>query len=122
MFLRHLMMLLRLPAHLRMMIQMAMVLMIHGDLVFVMRCLIMLDMDGICGSSGSACTSGSLDPSHVLLAIGLPHEIAHGSLRLTLNDEITKDQIDYTVESIKKIVERLRSMSPLYEDFVKHQR
>ena len=72
--------------------------------------------------SGSACTSGSLDPSHVLLAIGLPHEIAHGSLRLTLNDEITKDQIDYTVESIKKIVERLRSMSPLYEDFVKHQR
>ena len=58
--------------------------------------LIMLDMDGICGSSGSACTSGSLDPSHVLLAIGLPHEIAHGSLRLTLNDEITKDQIDYT--------------------------
>ena len=81
--------------------------------------LIMLDMDGICGSSGSACTSGSLDPSHVLLAIGLPHEIAHGSLRLTLNDEITKD---YTVESIKKIVERLRSMSPLYEDFVKHQR
>ena len=84
--------------------------------------LIMLDMDGICGSSGSACTSGSLDPSHVLLAIGLPHEIAHGSLRLTLNDEITKDQIDYTVESIKKIVERLRSMSPLYEDFVKHQR
>ena len=84
--------------------------------------LIMLDMDGICGSSGSACTSGYLDPSHVLLDIGLPHEIAHGSLRLTLNDEITKDQIDYTVESIKKIVERLRSMSPLYEDFVKHQR
>ena len=83
--------------------------------------LIMLDMDGICGSSGSACTSGSLDPSHVLLAIGLPHEIAHGSLRLTLNEEITKEQLDYTVESIKKIVERLRSMSPLYEDFVKHQ-
>lgn len=83
--------------------------------------LIMLDMDGICGSSGSACTSGSLDPSHVLLAIGLPHEIAHGSLRLTLNEEITKEQLDYTVESIKKIVERLRSMSPLYEDFVKRQ-
>ena len=81
----------------------------------------MLDMDGICGSSGSACTSGSLDPSHVLLAIGLPHEIAHGSLRLTLNEEITKEQLDYTVESIKKIVERLRSMSPLYEDFVKRQ-
>ncbi|MCI8512224.1 MAG: cysteine desulfurase NifS [Lachnospiraceae bacterium] len=81
--------------------------------------LIMLDMDGICGSSGSACTSGSLDPSHVLLAIGLPHEIAHGSLRLTLSDETTKEDIDYTVESIKRIVERLRSMSPLYEDFVK---
>ena len=81
----------------------------------------MLDMDGICGSSGSACSSGSLDPSHVLLAIGLPHEIAHGSLRLTLNEEITKEQLDYTVESIKKIVERLRSMSPLYEDFVKRQ-
>ena len=83
--------------------------------------LIMLDMDGICGSSGSACTSGSLDPSHVLLAIGLPHEIAHGSLRLTLNDEITMEQIDFTVESIKKIVERLRSMSPLYEDYMKRQ-
>ena len=83
--------------------------------------LIMLDMDGICGSSGSACTSGSLDPSHVLLAIGLPHEIAHGSLRLTLNDEITMEQIDYTVESIKKIVARLRSMSPLYEDFMRKQ-
>lgn len=81
--------------------------------------LIMLDMDGICGSSGSACTSGSLDPSHVLLAIGLPHEIAHGSLRLTLNEEITKEQIDYVVESIKKIVEKLRSMSPLYEDYVR---
>lgn len=84
--------------------------------------LIMLDMDGICGSSGSACTSGSLDPSHVLLAIGLPHEIAHGSLRLTLNDEITMEQIDFTVESIKKIVERLRSMSPLYEDYMRKQK
>ncbi|MCI7794990.1 MAG: cysteine desulfurase NifS [Lachnospiraceae bacterium] len=81
--------------------------------------LIMLDMAGICGSSGSACTSGSLDPSHVLLAIGLPHEIAHGSLRLTLSDETTKEEIDYTVDNLKKIVERLRSMSPLYEDFVK---
>ena len=81
--------------------------------------LIMLDMEGICGSSGSACTSGSLDPSHVLLAIGLPHEIAHGSLRLTLSPETAKEDIDDTVESIKKIVERLRSMSPLYEDFVK---
>ena len=84
--------------------------------------LIMLDMEGICGSSGSACTSGSLDPSHVLLAIGLPHEIAHGSLRLTLNDEITREQIDYTVESVKKIVDRLRSMSPLYEDYMKKQK
>ena len=81
--------------------------------------LIMLDMDGICCSSGSACTSGSLDPSHVLLAIGLPHEIAHGSLRLTLSDETTKEEIDFTVDSIKKIVERLRSMSPLYEDFLR---
>lgn len=81
--------------------------------------LIMLDMDGICGSSGSACTSGSLDPSHVLLAIGLPHEIAHGSLRLTLGADTTKDELDYVVERIKKIVEHLRSMSPLYEDFVK---
>ena len=83
--------------------------------------LIMLDMQGICGSSGSACTSGSLDPSHVLLAIGLPHEIAHGSLRLTLSEETTKEDIDYTVESLKAIVSKLRSMSPLYEDFVKHQ-
>ena len=81
--------------------------------------LIMLDMAGICGSSGSACTSGSLDPSHVLLAIGLPHEIAHGSLRLTLSDETTKEEIDYTIDNLKAIVERLRSMSPLYEDFVK---
>lgn len=81
--------------------------------------LIMLDQKGICGSSGSACTSGSLDPSHVLLAIGLPHEIAHGSLRLTLSEETTKEEIDTTVEALKTIVERLRNMSPLYEDFVK---
>lgn len=81
--------------------------------------LIMLDMAGICGSSGSACTSGSLDPSHVLLAIGLPHEIAHGSLRLTLSDEITKEQMDYVVDELKKIVEKLRGMSPLYEDYAK---
>ena len=80
--------------------------------------LIMLDMNGICGSSGSACTSGSLDPSHVLLAIGLPHEIAHGSLRLTLSAETTKEEIDYTVDTLKGIVERLRGMSPLYEDFM----
>lgn len=83
--------------------------------------LIMLDMKGICGSSGSACTSGSLDPSHVLLAIGLPHEIAHGSLRLTLSEETSKEDIDYVVESIKEIVANLRSMSPLYEDFMKKQ-
>lgn len=84
--------------------------------------LIMLDGRGICGSSGSACTSGSLDPSHVLLAIGLPHEIAHGSLRLTLSEENTKEELDYVVESMKAIVERLRNMSPLYEDFMKHNR
>lgn len=81
--------------------------------------LMMLDMKGICASSGSACTSGSLDPSHVLLAIGLPHEIAHGSLRMTLSDETTMEDIDYTVDALKKITERLRNMSPLYEDFVK---
>ncbi|WMJ88508.1 cysteine desulfurase NifS [Anaerocolumna sp. MB42-C2] len=81
--------------------------------------LIMLDMQNICASSGSACTSGSLDPSHVLLAIGLPHEIAHGSLRLTLCEDNTEDEMDYVVERIKEIVEKLRSMSPLYEDFVK---
>lgn len=83
--------------------------------------LIMLDMKGICGSSGSACTSGSLDPSHVLLAIGLPHEIAHGSLRLTLDENNTKEEMDYVVEAIKEIVAKLRSMSPLYEDFIRHQ-
>ena len=81
--------------------------------------LILLDQAGICGSSGSACTSGSLDPSHVLLAIGLPHEIAHGSLRLTLSEETTKDDIDYTVDKLAEIIARLRSMSPLYEDFEK---
>ena len=81
--------------------------------------LIMLDMKGICASSGSACTSGSLDPSHVLLAIGLPHEIAHGSLRLTLSEETTKEEIDYVVECLKEIVQNLRNMSPLYEDFLK---
>ena len=81
--------------------------------------LIMLDMKGICGSSGSACTSGSLDPSHVLLAIGLPHEIAHGSLRLTLGADTTKEDIDYTIDAIKDIVAQLREMSPLYEDYIK---
>lgn len=81
--------------------------------------LIMLDMQNICASSGSACTSGSLDPSHVLLAIGLPHEIAHGSLRLTLSHDTTEEEINYTVDKIKEIVAKLRSMSPLYEDYVK---
>ncbi len=81
--------------------------------------LIMLDGKGICASSGSACTSGSLDPSHVLLAIGLPHEIAHGSLRMTLSEEVTEEELDYVVDNLKEIVVRLRRMSPLYEDFVK---
>ncbi len=81
--------------------------------------LILLDMAGICGSSGSACTSGSLDPSHVLLAIGLPHEIAHGSLRLTLGHETTQEEIDVTVDRLKEIIVKLRDMSPLYEDFKK---
>ena len=81
--------------------------------------LIFLDNAGICASSGSACTSGSLDPSHVLLAIGLPHEIAHGSLRLTLNESNTMEEMDYVVDSIKEIVAQLREMSPLYADFVK---
>lgn len=77
---------------------------------------------GICGSSGSACTSGSLDPSHVLLAIGRPHEIAHGSLRLTLSEKNTKEEIDKVVDELKKIIERLRSMSPLYEDYLKKEK
>lgn len=84
--------------------------------------LLMLDNYGICASSGSACTSGSLDPSHVLLAIGLPHEIAHGSLRMTLSEETTKEDIDFTVDRLKEIVQNLRNMSPLYEDFIKKQK
>ena len=84
--------------------------------------LIMLDMKGICASSGSACTSGSLDPSHVLLAIGLKHEEAHGSLRLTLSEESTKEEMDIVADEVKKIVQRLRDMSPLYEDFLKSQK
>ncbi|MBR4395360.1 MAG: cysteine desulfurase NifS [Eubacteriaceae bacterium] len=84
--------------------------------------LLLLDQYGICASSGSACTSGSLDPSHVLLAIGRPHEIAHGSLRLTLSEETRKDDIDFTVDTLKQIIERLRSMSPLYEDFIREKR
>ena len=84
--------------------------------------LIMLDGKGICASSGSACTSGSLDPSHVLLAIGLPHEIAHGSLRLTLSEQTTMEELDYVVDSLKEIVKQLREMSPLYEDFIRKQK
>ena len=84
--------------------------------------LILLDGKGICASSGSACTSGSLDPSHVLLAIGLPHEIAHGSLRMTLSDETTEEEIDYVVDCLKEIVGTLRNMSPLYEDFLKKEK
>lgn len=78
--------------------------------------LLMLDMKGIAASSGSACTSGSLDPSHVLLAIGLPHEIAHGSLRLTFGEDNTQEDVDYLMEVLPMIVERLREMSPLYEN------
>lgn len=84
--------------------------------------LIMLDQAGICASSGSACTSGSLDPSHVLLAIGLPHEIAHGSLRLSVSSETTMEEADYVVEQLVRIITRLRMMSPLYEDYIKTQK
>ena len=76
--------------------------------------LLMLDMNGIAASSGSACTSGSLDPSHVLLALGLSHEVAHGSVRLTLSDETTEEDIDYVLDVLPKVAERLRAMSPLY--------
>lgn len=78
--------------------------------------LLMLDMNGIAASSGSACTSGSLDPSHVLLALGLTHEVAHGSVRLTLSDETTEEDIDYVLEVLPKVAERLRAMSPLYHE------
>ena len=78
----------------------------------------MLESKGICASSGSACTSGSLDPSHVLLAIGLPHEIAHGSLRLSLSDENSMDDVDYIIDILPPIVEKLRSMSPLWEKII----
>ena len=83
--------------------------------------LMLLDAAGICASSGSACTSGSLDPSHVLLAIGLPHEIAHGSLRLSISEETTMEEADFVVDQLKGIITRLRSMSPLYEDFVRNE-
>ena len=72
-----------------------------------------MDLAGVCASSGSACTSGSLDPSHVLLAIGLPHEIAHGSLRLSLGRDTTEEEIDYVLEKLPEVVEKLRAMSPL---------
>ena len=81
--------------------------------------LMLLDANGICASSGSACTSGSLDPSHVLLALGLPHEIAHGSLRLSICDSTTMEEADKVVDALLTIIPRLRSMSPLYEDFVR---
>ena len=84
--------------------------------------LMLLDAKGIAGSSGSACTSGSLDPSHVLLVIGLPHEIAHGSLRLSLSEENTMEEADYVVDALVEIVSRLRSMSPLYDDFIKENK
>ena len=80
--------------------------------------LLNLDLKGICASSGSACTSGSLDPSHVLLAIGLPHEIAHGSLRVSIGKYNTKEEIDYLIENLMEIVTRLREMSPLWEKFM----
>ena len=82
----------------------------------------MLDMHGICASSGSACTSGSLDPSHVLLALGLKHEVAHGSLRLSINNETTDEDIDYILEVIPNIVNRLREMSPLWEHIIKGEK
>lgn len=84
--------------------------------------LLNLDLKGICASSGSACTSGSLDPSHVLLAIGLPHEIAHGSLRISIGKYNTKEEVDYLLDNLTKIVERLRNMSPLYEEFLKGEK
>lgn len=83
--------------------------------------LLLLDAAGICASSGSACTSGSLDPSHVLLAIGLVHEVAHGSLRLSLDESTTMEELEYTVSEVKKIVERLRNMSPLWERIIKNE-
>lgn len=81
----------------------------------------MLDLNGICASSGSACTSGSLDPSHVLLALGLKHEVAHGSLRLSIGDETTDEDIDYILEVVPKVVKRLRDMSPLWERICKEE-
>ena len=76
-----------------------------------------LNMQGICASSGSACASGSLDPSHVLLAIGVPHEIAHGSIRFSVSEDTTDEEIDYVLDVMPKIIDGLRSMSPMYEAF-----
>ena len=81
--------------------------------------LLLLDQLGIGASSGSACTSGSLDPSHVLMALGLPHELAHGSLRLTVGDFTTEDDIDYILENLPKVIARLRELSPLYQTYLK---
>ena len=83
--------------------------------------LLNLDLKGVCASSGSACTSGSLDPSHVLLAIGLPHEIAHGSLRISIGKDNTKEEVDYLLDNLEQIVKRLRDMSPLYEEFLEKE-
>jgi cysteine desulfurase len=93
-----------------------------GTASFVFECVegesmvLLLDQNGICASSGSACSSGSLDPSHVLMAIGLPHEVAHGSLRLSLNEDNTDGDVDYLLEKIPPVIERLRAMSPLWEE------
>lgn len=84
--------------------------------------LLWLDNNGICASSGSACTSGSLDPSHVLLAIGLPHEIAHGSLRISLSDENTMEDVDYILSVLPGIIDKLRAMSPLWERIKKQEK
>ena len=81
--------------------------------------LLLLDAAGICASSGSACTSGSLDPSHVLLAIGLPHEVAHGSLRLSLEEDVTDEEMAYVIKKVNEAVKRLRDMSPLWEKIIK---
>lgn len=82
--------------------------------------LLLLDQKGICASTGSACSSGSLEPSHVLMAMGLPHELAHGSIRLTLGDLTKEEDIDYVLDALKEVVSKLRGMSPLYDDFIKN--